>query len=90
MKIINRDDFSFPQPLYIFGQTLYTEKDEEVFVIGMKCDGDRWEYELFYLDYGVIGNEWITENKLSISQSINEINTQNQTHLQACKDQNYL
>lgn len=70
IKIFNRDDFSFPQPLYGFGQTVYTEQGEEAFILGMKTDGDGWMYELFYIELGVIGSEWIKETQLSGDRTV--------------------
>jgi hypothetical protein len=65
IKIHQRDDYQFPQPLYGMGQEIINKEGELSFVVGMQYTSDEWEYQLFYLHLEVLGAKWIPENELS-------------------------
>lgn len=64
MKIIQRNDYTFPQPLYTFGQTLIDTENDQGFVVGMRFTSEEWEYQLFYLELETLGS-WVKETNLS-------------------------
>ena len=58
-------DFIFPIPLFHIGQTVWTEKGEECFIIGLSFNGNSWDYQLYFLNLDVTGSKLIIENALS-------------------------
>lgn len=64
IDIHQQPNYTFPEPLYCFGQNLVDNEQDEGFVVAMRYMGDEWEYKLFYIEIETLG-QWITESKLA-------------------------
>lgn len=84
-------DFMFPQPLFHMGQTLWTEKREECFVVGISFNGQKWEYQLYFLGLEVVGSKTIEEGHLSVNKAFDIYPTKEPHHLECyqkvCQDE---
>lgn len=66
VKIIQRNDYEFPQPKYCFGQVVINHTYDIGFVTGMQYTSGEWEYQIFFTELEVLGVDWIKENNLSL------------------------
>ena len=66
IRIVQRDDYQFPIPKYVFGQTVIDQDFDIGFVVGMQYTCGEWEYQLFFTELEVLGVKWIKESNLSL------------------------
>ena len=65
IKIILRDDYNFPQHLYMFYQEIIDKYNDKGFITGMQFTSDEWEYQIFFTELEVLGTKWIKQSDLS-------------------------